>query len=696
MAVATTILIPQVAIVDVDSSRPQTPVPEHQTSAPASPDLASQPARRTPPATPRMDSLKVEDPTSWWKRRRSSSVSTVETLPVYSGPNGPAREAGGRKRSNSTTPSIVSRVPSYRTIPDDHDSTTYHIYRQGRKGAMSVHEVADKSLGLLPRATFADGTLRPLPGWWRRNCLVTHPKTARRPDHPKFDPRMAVYCVHKPVLPAFAKGAPMTLRKGPNKHSPIACRFKGNFAWRKWIFDFEDINGEGVVDERGVVAEDFPRRGRWKKVLSTKPSEVETAEAADSSEKETSKSTAKRSNCVSAKAFRLAWSQSPSQKNGEKKKVEKGKQVDHSPETVVEKPTSPPASPSETTVDIIAPVPVRPAPTIAVIKDALPAVEKKAPAVEKKEEEIPPAEETPQTSTSTPAHATTAPTASPKPATPAPATPAPATCVHTTPELRVDTSRSSTSMDASSSDKVEMIWEDKLHRQYSFTYKGITFFWKGTSTLKDEHSGAWGAMNRFNHLKLVAELPDDEPTDTLSPQTPKSPCLSPESAEKPGFLLRRRSSISSISSIFSKKSTASTKAPKKELVVATYTTLWGKRKAGRLAVDNTSIDKLAQIIAAKSPTSFVPVPQRRSSTLSSEMLSPDSLSPPSKRYHAHVFPTPRLPQFPVEVEIFEKQRLKEIVVATCIAMANSEQEKRHAAVELTMLLIEIIQNIPFS
>ncbi|KAF3915794.1 hypothetical protein ABW21_db0200932 [Orbilia brochopaga] len=674
MAAATTMQIPQVAIVDVDSSRPQTPVSEAQSSAP------------TPPATARMDSLKVEDPASWWKRRRSSSVSTVETLPIYSGPNSPTGTSHGRKRSNSMTPSVVSRVPSYRTIPEDHDTTTYNLYRQGHKGGISVHEVADKSLGLLPRATFADGTPRPLPGWWKRNCQLAHAKTCRRPDHPKFDPRMATYCVHKPIMPAFAKGVPMTLRKGPNKHSPIACRFDGNFGWRKWTFNFEDINGEGVVDERGVVVDDFPRKGRWSKTSPAKPSGSETEEAITSSErKQTKGATRIGGECMLQSMMKgLSLSRSPSRKKGGdiNAKKGKGKEVD-SPDTTAEKPADTPPEPSETVLksnqdtnasetpaEIIAPVPVRPALEISITVDA-----------GQEGKETPLSEETPQASTSAPTSIT----------------PALAASARTTPELRVDTARSSTSADARiSSDKVEMIWENKLHRQYSFVYAGITFFWKGTSTLKDEHSGRWGAMNRFNHLKLVAELPDDETEELPSPQTPKSPTLSPESAEKPGFLLRRRSSMSSISSIFSKKSSASTKAPKKELVVATYTTLWGKRKAGRLAVDNTSIDKLAQMIAAKSPTSFVPTPKRRASSFSSEMLSPESLLPPSKRYHAHVFPTPRLPQFPVEVENFEKMRLRELVVATCIAMANSEQEKRHATVELTLLLIEVIQNIPMS
>ncbi|EPS42947.1 hypothetical protein H072_3093 [Dactylellina haptotyla CBS 200.50] len=583
MAASPTIQIPQFAIVDVDSSRPQTPVPlsNAESSAPTS------------PATPRKDTLKVEVPMRW-RRRRSSSVSTMDTLPIYSEPSSPIRGFRGHKRSNSMAPSVCSEAPSYRTIPDDHDSTTYHIYRLGKKGSISIHEVPDKSLGALPRATFADGTPRPLPGFWARNCRVANPKTSRRPDCPKFDPRMPSYFVHKPVIPTLFKHVPMTLRVGPNKHSPIACRFDHSMAFGKWTFDFEDINGEGVVDERGVIAEHFPRRRKMAKTSS-------------------------------APAIITSETKKPTEKLDEA------------------------ASPA-------------PLPVINVTEETTPNTQKK--------DELPD-------------------TAEPQPAAASSTRGAP-------PALKIDTSNTnlpfppSTPKSAGTSDKVEMVWENKLGRQYSFSYKDIKFSWKGTSTLKDEHNKHWGSFNKYSHLKLVAELPEDPVESPKTPKTPKSPCLSPDDAEKPGFLLRRRSSISSISSIFSKKSVTS----KKELVVATYTCTMGRRKAGRLHVDNTAIEKLVEIIAANSPTSFSPVPRRRSSSFSGEQyLSPVSLSPPTKRHHAHVFPTPSIPEFPVEVEVFDRKRLRELVVVTCVAMSNAEQEKRHALVELTFLAVEIVQNV---
>ncbi|KAK6544069.1 hypothetical protein TWF694_000780 [Orbilia ellipsospora] len=635
MAAATALQIPQLAIFDVDASRPQTPVSlsEGEASAPTSPTAS------------RKDSLGVDAPAGW-RRRRASSVSTMDTLPMYSGPNSPARSLRDRKRSNSITPSVYSEAPSYRTIPFDNDSTVYHIYRLGHKGAMSVHEVSDASLDLLPRATFADGTPRPLPGFWKRYCLAMNAKTARRPDRPKYDPRMASYFVHKPVLPAYYQHVPMTLRVGPNKHSPIACRFGGNFAWRKWFFDFEDINGEGVVDERGVIATDYPRKPKkvWKPKAPKAP-KAETEEAQAVSLKDPKRGSHKRS---------FSWSPIPksASKKGSKDSL-KGKAIALTvPET--KEPDQQPAGDVQETPKIIASAPLRPPPGISVATES----------------EIPDTGESASASTPTP------------------------TPSRVTPALTIDTSAGPKPFSPSTQtenpyDRVEMTWENKLGRQYCFTYKDIKFSWKGTSTLSDVTNKKWGAFNRFSHLKLVAELPEDPV------QTPKSPFLSPKDAEKQSPLLRRRSSISSlssISSIFSKKS-----ATKKELLVATYTSVWGKRKAGRLHVDNTAIEKISEAIAAASSSSFVLPSKRRSATFSeSQYLSPTCLSPPTRVSHAHVFPTPRIEPLPVEIEIFERKRIKELVVATGIAMANSEQEKRHALVELTALLVEIVQNIPMN
>ncbi|KAF3189513.1 hypothetical protein TWF788_010592 [Orbilia oligospora] len=647
-AVAPTIniQIPQLAITDVDSSRPQTPV--------SMLDAESVP---TSPTTKRMDSLKVDDIPAGWRRKRSSSISTMETLPTYSGPGSPTRRFGNRNRSNSVTPSMYSEAPSYRTIPEDHDSTVYHLYRIGgpQSGNMSIHEVADKSLGALPRATFADGSQRPTPGWWSRTCGAVNVRTARRPDHPKFDPRMAAYFVHKPTLPVGWKTLPYTLRVGPNRHSPISCRFDGSFAWRKWDFDFEDINGEGVVDERGVVAEDYPRKFRkpgWKKASDIgKDTTEEDQDEAEMLKEKRLVDPKTKSSCLCSSIINAV-----TKKMGERESRKKAGTAKSSKST------------SEKPKDIIAPAPVLPVPAINITGDPLSDEEKGA---------LTPKEQTPGVASK------------------------PTSTTRNTPALTIDTSKvceitpPHNPSTPSHPDRVQMIWENKLGRQYSFTYKDIKFSWKGTSTLKDEHNKKWGALNRYSHLKLVAELPgetEETPVTPIKPKSPRSPCLSPDDAEKPGFLLRRKSSISSITSIFSKKSTT---APKKELVVATYTCTWGKRKAGRLHIDNTSIDRLVQLIVDASPVPFSPLPRRRSTSSFSgdHYLSPDSFSPPTKKRHAHVFPTPRLPESPVPVDVFERKRLRELTVVSCVAMANGEQEKRHAIIEMTALLAEIAQNV---
>ncbi|KAF3911768.1 hypothetical protein AA313_de0206459 [Arthrobotrys entomopaga] len=634
MAAATALQIPQLVISNVDASRPQTPasISEGESSTPTSPTIS------------RKDSLGV-DTLSGWRRRRASSMSTITTLPMYSGPNSPTQSLRDRKRSNSMTPSVYSEAPSYRTIPFDNDSTVYHIYRQGHKGAISVHEVSDASLDLLPRATFADGTPRPLPGFWKRNCRLMNAKTARCPDRPKYDPRMASYFVHKPVLPAYYQHVPMTLRVGPNKNSPIACRFGGNFAWRKWFFDFEDINGEGVVDERGVIATDYPRKP--KKVWKPKAPKAPKAPSAETEEAQAAAAAKEPKGGLHKRSF--SWSPIPktASKKGSKDSL-KGKQI-----AVAEtkEPDQQPAGDVQKTPEIVASVTPRPPSVVNVAGEP------------GTEAEIP---DTTEESASA-----SAPT--PKPA-------------RVTPALTIDTSAPQAEKP---SDRVEMTWENKLGRQYCFTYRNIKFYWKGTSTLSDVNNKKWGAFNRFSHLKLVAELPE-EPVET-----PKSPLLSPKDAEKQSPLLRRRSSfssLSSISSIFSKKSTT-----KKELLLATYTSVWGKRKAGRLHIDNTAIEKLAEKIAAASPSSFALPSKRRSATFSeSHYISPTSLSPPTRASHAHVFPTPRIESLPVEIEIFERKRIKELVVATGIAMVNAEHEKRHTLIELTFLLIEIVQNVPMN
>lgn len=56
-------------------------------------------------------------------------------------------------------------------------------------------------------------------------------------------------------------------------------------------------------------------------------------------------------------------------------------------------------------------------------------------------------------------------------------------------------------------------------RRYSFKFRGIDFYWKGTGTVKESHF--FGAFVRFNHLKLVARIPlegDQSKRDNKSQQ----------------------------------------------------------------------------------------------------------------------------------------------------------------------------------
>ncbi|KAF2678305.1 hypothetical protein K458DRAFT_348793 [Lentithecium fluviatile CBS 122367] len=67
---------------------------------------------------------------------------------------------------------------------------------------------------------------------------------------------------------------------------------------------------------------------------------------------------------------------------------------------------------------------------------------------------------------------------------------------------------------------VYLDWEHPFSRharQYHFRYNEVDFYWKGTKTI--EKSGFFGRFLRYNHLKLVAQIPAiDEADQTFKPQ----------------------------------------------------------------------------------------------------------------------------------------------------------------------------------
>lgn len=131
-------------------------------------------------------------------------------------------------------------------------------------------------------------------------------------------------------------------------------------------------------------------------------------------------------------------------------------------------------------------------------------------------------------------------------------------------------------------------WDGWLARDYSFRYSGIDFRWKGTATVRNERKFV-GKWSRYNHLKLVAYLP-----------------LDPEGGED-------EAEMGTLGSELSKK---------RAFVLAKYTSLWAKRKSGRLLIFERGLEEC------------------------------------------------------VGTEEVDRERLRHVLVATALCMIQQEQEKR--------------------
>jgi hypothetical protein len=153
-------------------------------------------------------------------------------------------------------------------------------------------------------------------------------------------------------------------------------------------------------------------------------------------------------------------------------------------------------------------------------------------------------------------------------------------------------------------------WKGWSIREYVLNYRGIGLRWKGTGSVRDP--SILGPCCRFNHLKLVAYLPlsSDEPKDCP----------------------RRRPSWHSFWD-------GDETQDKRDVVLATYTCLWSKRKAGRLEVYELGLEQtVAAIDAAKKEAE-------------------------------------------VETEV---ERLRHVVVVTALCMLQAEKEKRDTLKEIIL------------
>lgn len=137
-----------------------------------------------------------------------------------------------------------------------------------------------------------------------------------------------------------------------------------------------------------------------------------------------------------------------------------------------------------------------------------------------------------------------------------------------------------------------LYWNGRFTREYGFRYFNIECRWKGTSTVRDDQK-YWGKWSRYNHLKLVAYLPLEAPSSQLGAERP------PEETHL-----------------------APPELGKRTITLAKFTSLWAKRKVGRLSVFERGLEEC--------------------------------------------FPD----------DVVERERLRHVLVATVLCMIQGEKEKR--------------------
>lgn len=144
-----------------------------------------------------------------------------------------------------------------------------------------------------------------------------------------------------------------------------------------------------------------------------------------------------------------------------------------------------------------------------------------------------------------------------------------------------------------------MRWSGWLTREYDFKWGGTEFVWKGTGTVRDEKK-YWGALSRYNHLKLVAKIPV-EPEEKVEGEVITT-IEAKDDKKGPQISIRRQASFSSfVSTIIRRNSNASQLSvddsgkPRghREVVIAKYTCLLATRKCGRLIIYEKALQETA-------------------------------------------------------------------------------------------------------
>lgn len=526
------------------------------------------------------------------------SPSSSNLSPVFLSRPGSISEA-----SDDGIYSCATSVTNLSITDEEYDarSTVYHIYHAGKRDSnFTVHTIKDTEL--VQQLCEEVG-----PVVLRRFCCPSKNKLVRRlrssdspepkkikADDRKTDPRKATYYLHSPFL--WFHEPPQTLRFGSDKNAPVVCLIEGSFFWRTWRLDFVIIEDEGK------------KKGKAKEQEKPKTSQrVDSGfcEGEDERGDATNKETERRwkglnePGVIDPRGVLASKYPLRARRIGETGKeyvieqIKRQKSLPVTPEQVANRINR------STSFSEKARVLFR---SRTLSAGSITAAPPPTPDPELSDSMLP---------------------AGPKP--------------EDLPDhLKPD------SLDEGS---ILLKWSGWLTREYEFAYKGIDLRWKGTGTVKDEKKflGPW---SKFNHLKLVALLPEDDGEDKGEQRDNKG-----LDAKEQG--LKRRGSFASFVSLMSRRDSAIsvTQSEKqkveykvkggKQVVIAKYTCLAAVRKAGRLTIYDYGLERATG---------------------------------------AHVKPG-KESDFGTE-----KERLRHLVVATALCMLQGEKEKRDTIIEIIATL----------
>lgn len=490
-------------------------------------------------------------------------------------------------------------------------TTVYHIYRVGRNNTnFTVHSVKDTKLVEQLQEEVGPVVLK-------RGCGCStskltrglHPLNSLPPkkikvDDNETDPRKATYYLHSPCL--WFHEPPQTLRFGGDKNAPVVCLIEGSFFWRTWRLGF------------AVPEDECGKKDKKKKPKDKGQKTPEMSQRVDSGFEEGGDGGGSINNKterrwkglnepgvidprgVLVSKYPLRASGRWPGESGKEYAIEKAKQLKSSP-----------ATPNQVTSRI-----------------------NQSDGFSKRLRDL----FSPRSSSSYSTTATSPPTPDPGFLTEIlSAEPEPQDLPS---HLRPD------SLDEGS---LLMKWSGWLTREYGFAYKGVDLRWKGTGTVKDEKK-YWGSWSKYNHLKLVATLPDeDEDGEEVGKVEQKNERLCAGSKK-----LGRRGSFSSFISLVSRQDSGVGIAESEEererrkqrggrqVVIAKYTCLAALRKAGRLTIYEHGLEQATSMHVAPG--------------------------------NEGEFDT-------------EKERLRHLTVATALCMLQGEKEKRDTILKMIEILL---------